>query len=196
LYDKRFDARFAHRLDDPERQNWLSPAEVVTALSVHEGEIIADIGAGTCYFSFPLAAAAGLKGKIYALDAQKARLDLLRTRISEREVKNIETVCAEGEHTGLPDGSCDMVFLSNVWHEFQNRSAILGEAVRILSSSGRIAILDWRPDVLPEHGPPLSHRIGASSAAAEVAVAGFERISFCNVGRYSWLIQGTLKPED
>ncbi len=80
--------------------------------------------------------------------------------------------------------------MANVWHEIEDRSAVLGEAMRVLEPGGRIAILDWRPDVKPEHGPPLADRVDVSRAMEDLRSAGFTQVVSTEVGRYSWLVQG------
>ncbi len=190
MTDKRFNASQAHRLDAPERLLWLPPAEVVHALGIAPGESIADIGAGTGYFSLPMASQIGPRGIVYGVDAQDEMLVLLRKRVSEQGSANIRLVRAEADHTGLPDASCDLVFMANVWHEFPDRPATLRESLRILKRPGRVAILDWRPDVEREAGPPLEHRIGASLAADALRAAGFAQITERHIGKFSWLVQG------
>ncbi len=192
MHEKRFHHSQAHRLDAPERLAWLPPAEVVKALHVRAGEAIADIGAGTGYFALPLAKAAASSGIVFAIDAQPEMLDLLRAKITGASPANIRFIHAEADATGLPDATCDLVFLANIWHEFDNRTLVLEEAQRILKSDGRIAILDWRPDVDREPGPPLDHRLSADSAALELAEAGFQQVTSAHIGRYSWLVQGSL----
>jgi ubiquinone/menaquinone biosynthesis C-methylase UbiE len=192
MTDRRFDASQAHRLDAPERLLWLPPAEVVSALGVQPGDTIADVGAGTGYFSFPLAAATGPHGTVFAVDAQAEMLAHLRLKLNRDAVSNIELIHAEGDETTLPGASCNLVFLANVWHEFPDRAAVLREAKRILKPGGRIAILDWRPDVEREAGPPLDHRISASYALDEFCSAGFKHSTHANLGKYSWLVQGEM----
>ena len=190
MTDKRFKASQAHRLDAPERLLWLPPAEVVAALGIAAGETIADIGAGTGYFSLPMAREVGSRGTVYAVDAQDDMLALLKKKVDQHGVANIHLVHAEADHSGLRDASCNLVFMANVWHEFPDRMAALREALRILKRLGRVAILDWRPDVEREAGPPLEHRIGATDAATELRAAGFEHVTERNIGKYAWLVQG------
>ncbi len=193
MTDKRFDASQAHRLDAPERLTWLPPGEVVQALGIQPGDVIADIGAGTGYFALPMAIAAGPQGKVFAVDAQAEMLGHLQEKISKHEAEGIELVHAEAHATGLPAASCNVVFLANVWHEFADRAAVLAEAKRILKPAGHIAILDWRPDVEREAGPPLDHRIRAADAVQELQGAAFAKAGQCNIGKYSWLVQGEWK---
>jgi ubiquinone/menaquinone biosynthesis C-methylase UbiE len=190
MHDKRFPASEAHRLEDPARKVWLPPAEVLGALTLRSGDTVADVGAGTGYFSLPLAQAVGAEGKVYAVDAQAEMLALLGHKMHERSVSNVEPIHAKAESTTLPYACCSLVFLANVWHEFSDCSAVLEEANRILKHRGRIAILDWRPDVERENGPPLDHRLNASNAVNLLHSTGFDVMTNVNVGRYSWLVQG------
>ncbi len=189
MHEKRFDAVLAYRLDLPERITWLPPDEVIRALALQAGATVVDLGAGTGYFALPLALAVGASGRVIAVDAQEEMLELLRRRITSSAAWNIELVRAEADAIPLPDATCDLIFLANVWHELPYRGATLAEAKRILKAQGRIAILDWRHDVEPEHGPPLEHRLAPSSAVAELVAAGFQPVSQRNIGKYSWLVQ-------
>ena len=190
MNDRRFPASQARRLDNPERLLWLPPAEVIGALAVQLGQTIADVGAGTGYFSLPLSRAVGAVGKVYAIDAQTEMLSLLRQKIDTACVRNVELIHAEADQTILPKSSCSLFFLANIWHEIEAQVGVLREAIRVLKPEGRVAILDWRADVDPEHGPPLLHRVNASDAMESLRSAGFEQIASAEVGRYSWLVQG------
>jgi len=195
MNDRLFNASMAERLDDPERLLWLPPAMVIGALAVQPGDAIADIGAGTGYFSLPLAQATGQLGQVYAVDSQAEMLERLQRKLDTENISNIRAVLAEADSTDLPDASRNLVFMANVWHEIADRDAVLMEAKRILKSRGRIAVLDWRPDVEPKPGPPLHHRLSASDAAGDLHPAGFVEVKQSNVGKYSWLVQGIMQGE-
>lgn len=190
MHDKRFPASQAERLDNPERLLWLPPAEVIASLAVHNGENVADVGAGTGYFALPLSNAVGAAGRVYAVDGQSEMLALLKGKLDHTEFPNIELIHAEAEQSGLPAASCDLFFLGNLWHEIEDRVAVLLEARRALKIGGRIAILDWRTDVEPFHGPPLAHRIAPDGALREMHSAGFKEMVSGEIGKYSWLVQG------
>ena len=184
------DASRAYRLDLPERTHFLPPDEVIRALGIRAGDTVADLGAGTGYFALPIACAVGSSGRVIAVDAQEEMLDHLRKKVASSAISVIEPVHAEADRTTLAGKACDIVFLANVWHEIADREAALAEAKRILKSEGRIAILDWRPDVEPEHGPPLAHRLTLPGTIAELVAAGFRILSQQNIGKYSWLVLG------
>lgn len=190
MKERRFHASQAHRLEAPERLEWLPPEEIVAAAGACPGDIIADIGAGTGYFALPLARAAGPRGMVYAVDAQEEMLDLLRQKLPFSGSGNIRLVGAEAVATTLPHASCSLAFLANVWHEFDDRARVLREARRILRPRGRIAILDWRPDVERVAGPPLEHRLTADLTMRELASAGFATLSDAHAGKFHWLVLG------
>ena len=193
MHNRRFPASEAHRLDLPARGLWLPPADVLGAMAVHSGQTIADVGAGTGYFSLPLALAVGPHGKIYAVDAQDEMLLLLRHKLDDAAISNVELIHAEAGNTTLPRCSCDLFFAANVWHEFEDRGAVLKEAARVLKAGGQIAILDWRTDAPPEPGPPVAHRLHSSNAVDALRSGGFQNIAVARVGLYSWLVKGEMK---
>jgi ubiquinone/menaquinone biosynthesis C-methylase UbiE len=195
MNDRLMDVSKAHRLDDPERLLWLPPAAVLAALAVQHGDAVADLGAGTGYFSLPLARAVGAGGLVYAIDCQAEMLAHLQAKLDSAKIANVQPILAEAASTGLPDASCNLVFLALVWHEIADRADLLREANRLLKPGGKLAILDWRPDADPEHGPPLDHRISASDAAESVHSAGFLAVAQCPIGKYTWLVRASSSGE-
>lgn len=194
MHERRFHPSQMHRLEDPERRNWLPPDEVLVQLDLRPGWTVADIGAGTGYFTLPMASAVGSAGRIFAVDVSPEMLERLRVRLAEAMLTNVECVEAEASATRLPSASCDLVLLANVWHEFDDRGAVLAEARRVLKPAGRVALLDWRPDVEREHGPPLEHRIAPEAARQSLANAGFSATLPSYLLPFSWLLTGSVEP--
>jgi ubiquinone/menaquinone biosynthesis C-methylase UbiE len=178
----------AHRLDDPERLRFLPPDAVLNRLPLKPGIVVADVGAGTGYFSLPIARAIGIGGKLFAVDVQHEMLELLQQKLGRPDTpSNIVLVHGEAKTTTLDDHSCDLVFLANVWHELPDHAAALMEIRRILKPGGTLAIVDWRPDTEHPPGPPVEHRISADNVCRDLESHGFECDAPFKVGQYSYM---------
>lgn len=205
MHDRRFDPTQAHKLEDPGRLAFMPPEEVIAALALSRGMVIADIGAGTGYFAIPMAMAIGAAGRLYAVDVEPAMLKLLDEKLGAPDAPdNIYLVEGEATRTGLPDRVCDMILLANVWHEVDDHDAVLNEIIRILKTGGRLAILDWRTDVparphgaprtdADPPGPPREHRIPESEVSNSLREHGFTDVRSAYVGLYSYLVIATQK---
>jgi ubiquinone/menaquinone biosynthesis C-methylase UbiE len=185
-HPRRFRPADAHKLDDPERYQWLPPTEVLGRLCVEPGMIVADIGAGTGYFSLPLADLVGPKGRVHAVDVEPEMLSWLRQRLpSDAPVTLVE---AEATRTTLPAASQDLVLVANVWHELDHPRAALDEFARILRKDAYLAIVDWRVDVGPPPGPPKDHRVPASQVVDQLTRHGWSALGSIPLGDYSYLV--------
>jgi ubiquinone/menaquinone biosynthesis C-methylase UbiE len=155
LNQRTFRPSQAHKLEDPDRLRWLPPADVIGLLALQPGMTVADIGAGTGYFSIPFAREVGNAGRIFAVDLQPEMLEILGRKLTAADAPaNVELIAGSAAQTNLPDRTSDLVFLANVWHELDEHAAVLHESARIRGGAGRIAILDWRADV---EQPPAHH---------------------------------------
>jgi ubiquinone/menaquinone biosynthesis C-methylase UbiE len=190
-HDRLMPASRAHRLDAPERLRFLPPDTVLNLLALKPGAIVADVGAGTGYFSLPIADAVGPEGRVFAIDIQQEMQALLREKLQRAGTpKNIDLVLAPADSTPLADETCDVVFLANVWHELPNHVRALNEFRRILKPGGTVAILDWRPDTIHPPGPPIEHRIAPEKVHRDLESNAFACQSTAHVGTYSYLVIG------
>ena len=191
MSDKRFHADSAHKLEDPERLRWMPPADVIRTLGARPGMTIADVGAGTGFFTLPIAETVGPAGRVFAVDAQDAMLRHLRDKL-EREgaPTNVVVACAEADATGLPSESCDAALLANIWHELEDHGREVEEMRRILVPGGTLVVLDWRPDHVPPPGPPADHRRQASHAESALRAAGWGIERSSQLGVHSWVVVG------
>lgn len=166
----RFDpARDAGSFDDPARDGWQMPDRVIQALGIREGMKVADIGAGTGYFSVRLAkAAAGVT--VFAADIEPAMLDHLKKRAAGEKLANITPVLAGEASPNLP-APVDLVLVVNTYHHIGSRPGYFRTLRKSLTPSGRIAIIDFRKDA-PE-GPPAQFRFTPEQIEAEMRQAGF-----------------------
>jgi ubiquinone/menaquinone biosynthesis C-methylase UbiE len=140
----------ANWLDRPERMKEERTDKLIKALSIKPGMVIADVGAGSGYFTFPLAEKVGDKGKVYAVDIQKEMLDIIQARMKTRKVTNIETVMGKITDPKLPEGKVDLILMVDVYHEFSHPYEMTEAMVRSLKTKGLLVFVEYRledPDV-------------------------------------------------
>lgn len=185
--ERTFRAEDAHKLENPERLQWLPAGEILDRAGLKPGMKVADIGAGTGYFALPAAERVGASGRVFAVDLQPEMLKLLAAKLEGRSLP-IDTLQGSADQTGLQDQSVDMVLLANVWHEVDDRAAALREARRVLLDGGRLVIVDWRADAAAPPGPPPEHRLGDDQVKHELGDQGWRVLASEHVGQFSYLV--------
>ncbi len=126
-----------------DRDEWQRPDEVIHALSIKPGDHIADLGAGSGYFTFRLADAVGPTGRVYAVDIDADMNADLMKRVKAQAYQNIEVLLAQPDDPGLPDRSINLIFSSNSYHHLENRITYFLNIRQDLHPDGRIAIIDF-----------------------------------------------------
>jgi ubiquinone/menaquinone biosynthesis C-methylase UbiE len=168
----RFDdpERYAKSFDDPARDAWQMPARVIDALKLSPDATVADVGAGTGYFTVRLAKAVS-RGTVYAVDVEPAMLEHVRKRAKADGLSNVVTVQASDTSPKLAK-PVDVVLIVDTYHHLPNRPAYFRELTKSLAAGGRVAIVDFRKDS-PE-GPPREFRFEAEQIISEMKQAGYE----------------------
>ena len=159
-------------LEDPKRDAYQKPHEVLTALNLKPGEVIADIGAGTGYFTFRLAHFLGDKGKVYAVDVSPDMVRHVNRRIRENKASNVVTILADPDDPLLPDRSVNRFFICDVWHHIENQTKYLSLMKKMLKPGGEIVIIDFHKKELP-FGPPLQMKIAREDVIKQLEANGF-----------------------
>ena len=136
--------RAAGWLERPEREKEEAPAKLLKALDVKEGQIIADVGAGSGYHAFRLSPLVGEKGKILAVDIQQEMLDLMKAKAKKAKLTNVETILGTETDPKLPVGEVDLIILVDVYHEFSHPYEMAEKMVAALKPGGRIAFVEFR----------------------------------------------------
>ena len=137
-------------LERPERIKEERTDKLLKALPIEPGMTVVDLGAGSGYFSFPMAKLVGPKGKILAVDIQQEMLDLIRTRMKKRKVTNIEPIMGTISDPKLPEGKVDLILMVDVYHEFSHPYEMVEAMVRSLKVGGKLVFVEYRledPDV-------------------------------------------------
>ena len=125
------------------RDDWQQPEKVIAALEIAPGAVVADLGAGSGYFTFRLARAVGPGGKVYAVDVDPDMTELLQQKIKEQRGGNVETVLAKPDNPLLPEAGVDLIFTSNTYHHIDHRVAYFSNLRRYLRAGGRVAIVEF-----------------------------------------------------
>jgi arsenite methyltransferase len=157
---------YAKILNDPERDGWQKPHEVITALNLRKDEVVADIGAGTGYFTLRFARHAA---KALAVDIDARLLEMAK----KNAPPNVETILAAPDDPKLAAGSVDTIFFCDVLHHIEDRPAYYAKLKSALKPGGRIVIIDFHKKKLPV-GPPPEMKLEGDAVIAEFRAAGFE----------------------
>jgi SAM-dependent methyltransferase len=167
----RFDdpERYARSFDDPARDEWQMPDRVIAALALQRGQTVADIGAGTGYFTARLARSSAAP-KVYAVDIEPAMVEYLRQRAVKEGLANVVAVQATTEGPNLPE-AVDVVLIVNTYHHIPDRVEYFAALKGAIKPGGRLAIVDFRKEA-PE-GPPPEFRFTPDQISGELAQAGF-----------------------
>ena len=160
--------------EDPARAQWQKPDEVIASLGPLDGKIVADIGAGTGYFAFPLAKKAA---KVIAIDIDQRFLDYIEQKRRTQKVgANIETRITAPDSPGLKPAEADLVLIVDTYHHIENRIDYLKKLKKDLAKSGLLVIVDYKKEKTPP-GPPVELRIAQESVESELKSAGFAVVS-------------------
>jgi len=159
-------------LEDPKRDEYQKPHEVLTALNIKPGEVIADIGAGTGYFTFRLAHHVGDKGKVYAVDVSPDMIRHINRRNRDTKATNVVTILADNDDPLLAEQSVNRIFICDVWHHVENQTKYLALMKKMLKPGGEIVMIDFHKKELP-FGPPLQMKIAREDLIKQMETNGF-----------------------
>jgi precorrin-6B methylase 2 len=136
----------AEWLERPEREQEERPSQLLEALQIHPGDVIADIGAGSGYLAFRLAQRTGPKGKVLAVDIQPEMLALIGQRMKATGVKNIEVIQGTESDPKLPSNSVDLILMVDVYHEFSYPWEMTTAMVKALKPGARLVFVEYRKE--------------------------------------------------
>ena len=158
-------------LEDPKRDAYQKPHEVMQALAVREGEVIADIGAGSGYFTLRLARHVGETGHVYAVDVSPDMIRHLHTRVRDAGLLNVSPILAPPDDPLLPR-TVDRFLIVNVWHHIDDQAGYLERMKKLLEPGGRVIMIDFQKRELPV-GPPLAMKIAREDLLLQMKAHGF-----------------------
>ena len=164
---------------EAERDLWQRPGDVIRALDVGKGALVADLGSGVGYFALKLAERVGPSGRVLAVDVRSFPLLFLKLRALRRGTRNLTVVRGEGGDPHLPASGVDGILVANTFHELEDADVILGHAREALRPGGRLVVVDPEPDGA-EPGPPrqgLHHHTSPGQAQRRILAAGLEIVT-------------------
>ena len=161
--------KWSQVFDDPKRDAWQKPHEVIQALALKPDAVIADIGSGTGYFAVRFARMVQ-KGRVYGVDTEPDMVKHLAERAKRESLTNITSVAGAPDDPRLPE-KVDLILLVDVFHHIDNRERYFQKLRASLKPGGRIAIIDFRMD--SPDGPPKSARIAPDRVKSELKTAGY-----------------------
>ena len=155
--------------DDPKRDAWQKPHQVIQALALKPDAVIADIGSGTGYFAMRFAHMVP-KGRVYGLDTEPDMVKYLAERAKKEGLPNVTAIAVAPGEPNFPE-KADLVVLVDVFHHIEGRERYFDKLRASLKPGGRVAVIDFRMDS-PE-GPPKAARIAPQQVKAEMKKAGY-----------------------
>jgi len=161
--------KWAHMFDDPERDAWQKPHQVIQALALKPDTVVADLGAGTGYFSVRLARMLPT-GTVYAVDVEPDMVKYLGERAKREGLGNLKPVASSASDARLP-AKVNLVLLVDVYHHIEDRERYFHKLSGSLAPGGRVAVIDFKLD--SPRGPPKSSRVPPERVKAELARAGY-----------------------
>ncbi len=173
----RFDdaEHWSEVFDDPERDAWQKPEEVVKHLELSPGMTVADIGAGTGYFNPHLARAVGPEGKVIAVDIEATLIAHMAERAKADHTPQVEARQGKADDPALKANEVDRVLLVDTYHHIGERRAYFTRLTEAMTAGGRLVVVDFKPGEIPV-GPPEKHRIPEAKVIEELKVAGWTQV--------------------
>ena len=159
-------------LERVEREAEEAPSKAIAALDIKPGQAIADIGAGSGYYSVRLARAVGATGRVYATDIQPEMLAILKNRLNKDALSNVDLVLGTETETRLPDASIDLALMVDVYHELSQPQTFLKAVRRALKKNGRLVLIEFRKE---DPTVPIreEHKMTVREAREELEAEGY-----------------------
>jgi ubiquinone/menaquinone biosynthesis C-methylase UbiE len=174
-------------LEGPDRDAWQRPDRIMDALSIGEGSIVADLGAGGGWFTIRLARRVGPNGRVYAEDIQHQMIEAIDRRVAREGMKGrVTTVMGTANDPKLP-ARVDAVLIVDTYHEMEEPKVLLRNVARSLKPRGMVGIINFKKDG-GGPGPAMEERVDAERVIRDAQEAGLTLISRENFLRYQYML--------
>jgi ubiquinone/menaquinone biosynthesis C-methylase UbiE len=160
-------------MDDPRRNEWQKAEQVIDHLLVKPGETVADIGAGTGFFSTRFARTVGKSGIVYASDVDETMVRVIEKRAKKEGLTNIHAILAKTDDPMIPKLSADLIFICDTYLFIENRVQYLTRLRNSIKNNGRLAIISFNNSAEISGAPPTQRMISKNYVIKEALEAGF-----------------------
>jgi ubiquinone/menaquinone biosynthesis C-methylase UbiE len=159
-------------LERPEREDEEQPSKAIAALDIKPGQVVADVGAGSGYYTVRLAKRVGPIGRVFATDIQQEMLDLLKKRLARERLDNVELILATDVDPRLPAGQLDLILMVDVYHELARPQDVLRRLRTALKPDGRLVLVEFRKE---SAWVPIreEHKMSIKEARMELEAEGY-----------------------
>lgn len=156
-------------LDRPEREEEEAPSLLIKSLGLKNGDVVADIGAGSGYLSYPMAKLVAPNGKVYAEEIQPEMLDIIRSKSKSNGIKNVVPHLGTVTDPKLPANSVDLILMVDVYHEFDHPFEMTANMVKCLKKGGRLVFVEYRKEN-PEVPIKEVHKMSEAQVKKEMSL--------------------------
>jgi len=174
-------------LNSENRVRQLKVEEAVAALKLKPDEVVADIGAGSGVFTLPLARAVAAKGRVYAVDIEQGLVDHIAQKAKEQNATNVQAVLGKFTDPNLPARDVDLAFIYDVLHHIENRAEYLQNLAPYLKATGRIAVIDFYPELGP-HKKDAKLQVTRDQTKAWMAAVGLKPVAEYKLYADKWFV--------
>jgi ubiquinone/menaquinone biosynthesis C-methylase UbiE len=168
-------------------KGFLNVEKIVDQLDIKPNMAIADFGAGHGFFSMAFAKKVGPSGQVFAVDILPSALEAIRSQAKLEGLFNIKLVQGDLEKpkgSTLPDESCDIVFIANVFFQVPDKPTLISEAFRVLKKAGELAVIEWKPYI--GLGPQKEHRLSEAELKPLIISKGFSEFKSIEAGSHHY----------
>ena len=184
-----FDPKHVAKLHDPERKIFQDPALLLPLIRRFEKGNSAEVGAGSGYFFFPLAEVLSRRGTCLAVELQPGMVEHFRRELETKPFRDhVRAVLSEKDRIPLEDGSIEVLWMANVFHELTHPREIFSEIFRVLVPSGQCLVVDWVKEPTPK-GPPPEERKSEIDLYDVLIGAGFVKIRSHDLYPYHYVVE-------
>ncbi|MGH9384461.1 MAG: class I SAM-dependent methyltransferase [Vicinamibacterales bacterium] len=162
-------------LEAPDRDLWQRPDQIMDAMGIADASVVADVGAGSGWFTIRLARRVGPRGIVFAEDVQPEMLNAITRRVQREGLQNVKPILGRESDPRLPRRSLDAVLVVDAYHEIQDRITVLANIARALKPQGRIGVVDFKLDGTGP-GPSLEERVSPDVVVKDAERAGLRLI--------------------